>query len=88
MVCFVLDQHAELDLLSASNWHKSPGVIMSLHSDTLSWLLANQSLLLLLKWVNDCCLTPNEQFFSYIMLRTKYIRWDDDDVPFVLDQYT
>jgi len=23
--------------------------------------------------VNDCCLTPNEQFFSYIMVRTSYI---------------
>jgi len=27
---------------------------------------------------------PNEQIFSYIMARTSYIRWDDDDVCFVL----
>jgi len=37
------------------------------------------------------CLTPNEQFFSHIMARTNYIRWDDD-ARFVLyiqlDQYT
>jgi len=39
--------------------------------------------------VNDCCLTPNEQIFSYIiiMARTSYIWWDDD-VGFVLDQHT
>jgi len=29
-------------------------------------------------------LTPNEQFFSYIMARSSYIWWDDDDVHFVL----
>jgi len=29
----------------------------------------------------------NEQFFSYMMARTRYIRRDDDDVPFVLDQH-
>jgi len=29
--------------------------------------------------VNDCCLAPNEQFFSYIMMRTSYTRWDDDN---------
>ena len=30
----------------------------------------------------------NEQFFSYIMARTSYIRWDDiNDVHFVPDQY-
>jgi len=34
--------------------------------------------------VSDCCLTPHEQFFSSIMARTSYIRWDD--VHFVLDQ--
>jgi len=31
--------------------------------------------------VSECCLTTNEQFFSYITMRTSYIRWDDDDVP-------
>jgi predicted alpha/beta hydrolase len=30
---------------------------------------------------------PNDQFFSYIMARTSYFQWnDDDDVSFVLDQ--
>jgi len=33
--------------------------------------------------VIDCCLMPNEQFFSYIMTRTSYNRWHDDDVRFV-----
>jgi len=27
------------------------------------------------------------QFFSYIMVRTSYIQWDDNDVCFVLDQH-
>jgi len=36
--------------------------------------------------VSDCCLTPNEQFFSYIMARTSYFQWNDD-VRFVLDQH-
>jgi hypothetical protein len=37
--------------------------------------------------VSDYCLTPNEQFFSYIMARTSYIQWNDDDARFVLDQH-
>ena len=33
-------------------------------------------------------LTPFQQFISYIMARTSYFQWDDDDeVRFVLDQY-
>jgi len=34
--------------------------------------------------VSNCCLIPNKQFLSYIMARTSYIWWDDDDVCFVL----
>ena len=26
-------------------------------------------------------------FAAYIMAKTSYIRWDDDDILFVLDQY-
>ena len=37
--------------------------------------------------MNDCCLPPKEPFFSYIMTRTTYIRWDDNDVRFVLNQH-
>ena len=33
-------------------------------------------------WVSDCRLTPYEH--SYIMTRTNYIQWKDDDVCFVL----
>jgi len=36
--------------------------------------------------VSDFCLTPTQQFFSYLMARTSYIRWDDNNVRFVLDQ--
>ena len=33
------------------------------------------------EWLSDCCLTPNEYvIFSYIITRTIYIRWDDNDV--------
>ena len=32
-------------------------------------------------------LTSNEQFFRYIVARTSYIQWDDDDVHFLLDQH-
>ena len=35
----------------------------------------------------DCCLTPNEQFFSYIRPRTSYTQWNDNDSRFVLDQH-
>jgi hypothetical protein len=46
---------------------------------------------ILTEWVNDYCLTENENCFSYIMKRTSYnvtfyVR-DDDDVRFVLDQH-
>ena len=32
-------------------------------------------------WESDCCLMPNEQFFSYIMARTSILNheWDDND---------
>jgi hypothetical protein len=40
------------------------------------------------EWVSDCCLTPIQQFVSYIMERTSYFQWDDDEIRFVLDQHT
>ena len=42
------------------------------------FLLRSEWLLFNAKW---------EQFFSYIMARTSYIQWNDDDVRFVLDQH-
>jgi hypothetical protein len=39
------------------------------------------------EWVSDYCFTPNEQFIRYIMTRTSYIRWDDDDIHFLLDHH-
>ena len=40
---------------------------------------------LLILWMSDCCLTLNEQYFSYIRKRTSYIRWYDD-VRFVANK--
>jgi hypothetical protein len=37
--------------------------------------------------VSDCCLTPTQQFCSYIMARTCYFQRDDDEFHFVLDQH-
>jgi len=39
------------------------------------------------KWVSDSYLAPNEEYFSYFMVRTNYIRLDYNDVGFVLDQH-
>ena len=48
-ICFVLDQHVSWIIILLAHWNNSPHVHvdMSLHSDTLSWFWANQSLLLL-----------------------------------------
>ena len=53
------------------------------------WTIWHILHLILSEWVTDCCLIPKEQFFSYmnIIVRTSYIQWNDD-VCFVLDQYT
>jgi hypothetical protein len=47
----------------------------------------NKDLNIKREWMTDCCLTPNQQFFSHIIARTSYIRWDDDGECFVLDQH-
>ena len=39
------------------------------------------------EWVSDCCLTPIQQLCSYIMTKTSYFKWDDDEVRFELDQH-
>ena len=41
----------------------------------------------IIKWVSDCCLTPNKQCFINIVARTSYITWNDNDVCLVLDQH-
>jgi hypothetical protein len=41
-----------------------------------------------MQWVSGCCLTPYKQVLSYIMAGTSYIKWNDDDVCFVLNQHT
>jgi hypothetical protein len=35
---------------------------------------------------NSSCLTPSQQFFCYIIVRTIYIEWFYDDIRFVLEQ--
>ena len=57
-VRFVLDQHAELDFYSSSSLKQQSAGDMSLHSDTLFWFRANQSLLFLL---NAACLAEKQQ---------------------------
>jgi len=37
--------------------------------------------------VSDYCLKPIEELFSYFMSWTSYMRWDDNDTRFILDQY-
>jgi hypothetical protein len=56
---FVLDQLAELDFYRVLvHWNNSLRRDISLHSDTLSWFRANQSLLFLL---NAVCLVEKQQ---------------------------
>jgi hypothetical protein len=57
-ILFVLDQQAELVFIVLAHWNNSPRVDMSLHSDTLFWFRANQSLLFLL---NAACLAEKQQ---------------------------
>jgi hypothetical protein len=45
---FVLDKHTELIFKVLAHWNNSPRLDMSLHSATLFWYPANQSLILLL----------------------------------------
>jgi hypothetical protein len=56
---FGLGQHAELDFYSASSLKQQcPWIDMSLHSDTLFWFWANQSLLFLM---NAACFAEKKQ---------------------------
>jgi hypothetical protein len=36
--------------------------------------------------VSECCLALIEYIFSYIMARTSYIQWNEDDIRFAPDQ--
>ena len=38
--------------------------------------------------VCDRCVTSNDQLYIYILTRIGYIRWDDNDFQFALDQNT
>ena len=52
-VCFVLDQHAELDFSYSARSLNQQNADISLHSDIIFWFRANQSLLFL---INAVCL--------------------------------
>ena len=60
----------------------------------LIWYIFIQMYLICYRFISDWMRVrviivqhQNERFFSYIMGRTSYIRWDDDDVRFALDQH-
>ena len=76
-VRFVLDLHAELDFYSASSL-KQQSIDMSLHSDTLFWHRANQSLPFLL---NAACLVGKQQipFFCLWFDPIYHIRGEHTD---------
>ena len=59
-VCPVLDQLLSWIYIVLAHWNNSPQADMLLHSDTLFWFRANQSLLFLLK-VNAACLAEKQQ---------------------------
>ena len=42
----------------------------------------------IVEWMSDCCFTPNEWYFNYIMPGTGYIGWDDNDICLVLTRPT
>jgi len=51
--------------------------------DILLWSHhASPCITLYVCWASDCCLTPKWAISSYVMARTSYIIWDDDDVRF------
>jgi hypothetical protein len=96
VICFVPNQHAELDL-NSTHWNNSSQVEMWLHLDTLSLIRSNQSLfkwllvivsktewIPVVSWVivffND---NENEKLVNHIMTGTCYIRWADNDIDFV-----
>ena len=39
------------------------------------------------EWVNDCCLTPNQQFSAISWREQVNCQWNEDEVRFVLDQH-
>jgi len=43
------------------------GIVLECRSTHMNMDLTN------VEWASDCCWTPNEQFFSYIVVRTTYI---------------
>ena len=61
--------------------------ILKLRSTPQSQAWHGFNLALFIQWVNDGCLTSNEQFVSYFMADVCDIQWNDDAVRFVLDQH-
>ena len=64
-VCFVPDHTLCCIFIVLAHWNNSPRVDMTLHSDTLFWFRANQSLLFLL---NAVCLAEKQQIPANLSL--------------------
>jgi hypothetical protein len=60
-------------LLAEENRSSGRNPPTCLKSLTLFKVYGNNLLIILQKYVSDCCLAPNDQFFSYIMARKSYI---------------
>ena len=56
-------------VVALAHWNNSPCINMSHHSDTLSWFLANQSLLFIL---NDACLATNTNFTVFVLTQPEF----------------
>jgi len=52
-----------------SDWNPNEETVLEDHLITAAYPLVWEFIM----WASDCCLWPNEQFFSYIMTRTSYI---------------
>ena len=76
-----------LDIISYLQRKFQSIIIQNIHTCEELWSRNEQNATMLTNSVelSDCCLMPNQQFFSYIMERISYIRWND--VHFVLDQH-
>ena len=61
-------------------------IFMNLDHAQNSWFMKE----IFQMWVSDCCLMPNEQYFSNMKAGStcSCIRWENNDVRFVPDQQT
>jgi len=94
LLCFghlILFNHAQLYSFPSklyANYIRSMfsiwDTILTFHTDQWSRTIEAMTF----ESVSDCCLTPIQQFFSYIMAEQVIYQWDNKEVRFVLDQHT